>query len=558
MVRFPLQEFLQGNFGGNSVTRSLISVGFFSAVAFLISAAVWMSVSSQTTPEVSDPWLMRSHDMRRTGKTSAIGPRRGDDIWQYVANDGYVINIEPAATTHGVYFGTWGLFRNGGRSKTQWDKCDGRLYGLNVANGSELWKPIHPGFTPFAYKYDGRKPGLQDRQAGLGLHLNYFNGTVEGTPAIDETRRMLYFGRGDGCVYGVDYAQGKVLWKYLTQDPSRGDDPESGGEVVGGPLLTPDGRLLFATFAAPATPRPPKEVCHETNAIYCIDTNGKFLWRYPSTGGFANVFNAPLAVSPDLTRVYAVTALVNPSKDCEVVALERSSGKLIWKLPLIGCGGQDLAVGNNGVIYVAGMIKKGFKIEAAAFAISDNGDSAKMLWGPNIASPQLSQFAGGIALIENGSRVEKVVISTTNLRTLFESRVSGKLFLIDPATGRVEAAWSAATAVPPCMGGLTDLSIDGEGKIFVGAHGTNAPARSSLGRGRMYCIKYDGANFEVAWSHQVNGNIDWASPSIGPDGGLFFGSSARLNPLASIFAHPLGSDISNADPVFYGVHDNVK
>lgn len=505
---------------------------------------------------MSDDWLMRSHDVRRTGQTRTLGPRRGDAVWQYSANDGYVINIEPVATADGVFFGTWGLFRNGGRSKTQWDKSDGKLYGLKLVDGSELWPPIHPGFTPYAYRYDGRPPGLQDRQAGVGLHLNYFNGTVEGTPAIDPKVRMLYFGRGDGCVYGVDYNQGKVKWKYLTQDYSRGDDPESGGEVVGGPLLTPDGKLYFATFAAPATPRPPSEICYETNAVYCIDTNGKFLWRYPETGGFANVFNAPLAVSPDQTRIYAVTSLVNPSKDCELLALERATGKLIWKLPLTACGGQDLAVGCDGIIYVAGMLKKGFNIEAAAFAVKDLGSNGKMLWGPNIDAPQLSQFAGGVALVETAGHVEKVIVSTTNLRSLFESRINGKLFVTDPNTGKIQSTWSAATAVPPCKGGLTDISIDGEGIIYVGAHGTTQPAKSPLGRGRMYCLKQDGPKFTVLWSHEVNGNMHWASPAIGSDGGVYFGSSARLNPLGSIFPHPQNSDVANADPFFYGVHDS--
>lgn len=560
MVRFLLQEISQRNSDGTAMTRRLVTAFCFGALSCFISAVVGMSVSSAQTSDstphkTSDAWLMRSHDMRRTGHTKSIGPRRGDAVWQYLANDGYVINLEPAATANGVYFGTWGLFRNGGKSKTQWDKCDGKLYALNPGSGAEMWPPLHPGFTPYAYKYAGRQPGPQDRQAGPGLHLNYFNGTVEGTPAIDLSQSVLYFGRGDGCVYAVDYSQGKVKWKYLTQDYSRRDDPESGGEVVGGPLLTPDNKLYFATFAAPPTPRPPREVCHETNAIYCIDTNGNFLWRYPTTGGFENVCNAPLAVSPDLTRIYAVTALVNPSKDCELIALERATGKLLWKLPLTACGGQDLAVGTDGVIYVAGMIKKGFKIEAAAFAVKDWGNQAKMLWGPTIDAAQLSQFAGGIALIENADRVTSLLVSTTNLRSLFESPIAGQLFVLDPTTGKIRGTWSATTAVPSCKGGLTDISIDGEDKIYVGAHGTNGPAKSPLGRGRMYCIKYNGTKFDVLWSHEVNGNIDWASPAIGPDGGLFFGSSARLNPIASIFPHPMNTDVADADPYFFGIHD---
>lgn len=498
---------------------------------------------------------MKGHDVRRTGRTTAIGPRRGDAVWQYKANDGYVINMEPSAIANGVFFGTWGLFRNGGRSKTQWDKCDGKLYGINPVDGTTLWPPLHPGFTPYAYKFAGRTPGLQDRQAGPGLHLNYFNGTVEGTPATDPRNSMLYFGRGDGCVYGVDYTLGTVKWKYLTQDYSRGDDPESGGEVVGGPLLTSDGQLIFATFAAPTVSKPPTQIRHETNAIYCTDTSGKFLWRYPTTGSFENVFNAPLALSPDSKRVYAVTALVNPAKECEVIALDRATGKLIWLLPLTACGGQDLSVGCDGVVYVAGMVKKGFKIEAAAFAIKDQGDKAEMLWGPNINFPNLSQFAGGVALIEEKGTVEKVIVSTTNLRGLFESRTDGRLFILKPSTGAIEHSWTPAQATPPCKGGLTDISIDGEGVMYVGAYGTNAPAKSPIGRGRMYCLKHDGTKFHVLWSHEVDGNIHWASPAIGADGGVYFGSSARLNPIATIMPHPQHMDVPNADPIFYGVRD---
>ena len=196
-----------------------------------------------------------------------------------------------------MFFGSWGLVRKRGHSKVSWDKFDGKIFGLRTTNGRELWPPIHPGVTPYAYRFPGRKPTRQDRPAGNGLHLNYSNGTIEGTPAVDPTGKVAFVGRGDGSLYCVDLIRGKVKWRFKTFDPARPDDPEGGGEIVGGPALTPQGLVIFGTFAAPHRPNPPKLVRHETNAVYAVDTKGQLVWRYPKQGSLDSVFQASPALS---------------------------------------------------------------------------------------------------------------------------------------------------------------------------------------------------------------------------------------------------------------------
>ena len=124
---------------------------------------------------------------------------------------------------------------------------------------------------------------------------------------------MAFVGRGDGSLYCVDLIRGKVKWRFKTFDPARPDDPEGGGEIVGGPALTPQGLVIFGTFAAPHRPNPPKLVRHETNAVYAVDTKGQLVWRYPKQGSLDSVFQASPALSPDGRRVYLSTCLLYTS-----------------------------------------------------------------------------------------------------------------------------------------------------------------------------------------------------------------------------------------------------
>src|SRR5690606_24454957 len=128
----------------------------------------------------------------------------------------------------------------------------------------------------------------------------------------------------------------------------RPGDPEAGGQIIGGAALALEDLVIFATFAAPHRPDPPKLVRHQTNAVYAVDRHsGRMRWRFPRTGSLASPFVAPVAMSNDGRRVYAVTALPHPQFPCELVALNVATGELHWRLDLPEFGGLDIAVGDD-------------------------------------------------------------------------------------------------------------------------------------------------------------------------------------------------------------------
>lgn len=483
-------------------------------------------------------WLMKGHDRQRTGRSPVNGPLAPKPLWTKTINDGVSINMEPVVVGDRVVFGTWGLVRREkpGRVTFETDKCDGRLYALNIGTGNPLWE-VHPGKTPYFVKpASGRE------------RINYYNGTVEGTPVIDPEHDRLYFGRGDGKLYCLTLTTGEKVWEYATVNPSVTGDPETGGEIVGGPLITPRGDIVFGTFAAPTVPRPPHVVRHETNAVYCLSDTGHLRWRYPAQGSLDNPVAAPLAMSPAGDKIYAVTSMTDPRFDCQVLAFSALTGQLLWHLLLPSSGGQDLAVGSDGIIYVTGMRKRGFGIEPVSYAVRDQGTAGTCLWGPiSMEQPARSQFGGGIAIYERDGRTETVYVSTTNLLEM--PRPFGKLLALEPKSGAVMARWDPLTASPPCPGGLSDITLGNDEAVYVAVRGHGAR------KGRMYCLRRSGANFNVVWSHPVDAHLDWVSPAIGRDGTLYFGSSSLMPQFLLIVPRRKDENIRDADPAFYALRD---
>lgn len=506
--------------------------------ACLVLLGMLCCLGGSQAAEAQTDWLMKGHDVRRTGRSPVNGPLSPKLSWRKTINDGVSINMEPVVVADRVIFGTWGLIRREkpGRVTADTDKCDGQLYALNSLSGSQLWA-VHPGKTPYFVK----PPSAPER-------INYYNGTIEGTPVVDPDNDRLYFGRGDGKLYCLSLRSGQQIWQYATCDPAQPDDPEGGGEVIGGPLITPQGDIAFGTFAAPTVPRPPHLVRHETNAVYCLSNSGQLRWRYPAEGTLDNPVTAPLAMSPDGSRIYAVTSITDPRYDGQMMAFSARTGKLFWQLKLPGIGGQDLAVGSDGIIYATGMRKRGFGIEPVSYAVRDGGTIGAFAWGPTaMEQPARTQFGGGVAIYERDGQPETLYVSTTNLKEM--PRPFGKLLALDPKTGNVNAAWDPALAKPSCQGGLSDISLGNDESIYVAARGHGKQT------GRMYCLKRSGSAFNVVWSQPVDGHLDWVSPAIGKDGALYFGSSSLMPQF--LLAWPRGKleDIANADPVFYALHD---
>ncbi len=117
---------------------------------------------------------------------------------------------------------------------------DGRLYALDVRSGEVLWKFASEGERRFeARGLHGMQPRSQTFADMFDVYLS--------SPLVVDGR--VYFGSGDGHVYAVDAATGKLAWKFATGDVVHASPAYADGLVVVGSW---DGRLyaLDATTGA--------------------------------------------------------------------------------------------------------------------------------------------------------------------------------------------------------------------------------------------------------------------------------------------------------------------
>ena len=211
-----------------------------------------------------------------------------------------------------------------------------------------------------------------------------------------------------------------------------------------------------------------------------------------------------------------------------------------------------MAVGPDGRVFLVGLEQGVGFPKPFALAVNPRGRGS-VAWGPAYVEGTFSKshWAGGIALMETSGKLRDVYVSTTTHRNI--NARGGQLHRVDPTSGKVTASWNPEAAKPSCVGGLSDLTLDDEGVVYVGVRGQKKTLGKAETRGRMYALRHRGKSFEVIWSYEVDGQIDWASPAIGPNGGLYFGSSDRTGHGLSLFPPAARQDVRDADPVFYGI-----
>ncbi|MEZ4473181.1 MAG: hypothetical protein R3F60_20830 [bacterium] len=126
---------------------------------------------------------------------------------------------------------------------------------------------------------------------------------------------------------------------------------------------------------------------------------------------------------------------------------------------------------------------------------------------------------------------------------------------LDPATGALLAAFNPSLLPTPGVGGFTAPTLDAEGVIYAGVHGRHdalvAPPGGQWLDGFMYALRRVGDGFEVLGALRVDGQLDWAHPALGADGGLYFGSSDRFPGIRQTQTFPPGP-VDLANPWFFG------
>ena len=498
------------------------------------------------SPAVAGGWSTFGHDAQRTSKAEVVGPASVESTLTVELADGQSINMPPVVTDSGlVLAGTWGMVRSGGESdRSQWDKFDGALFAFDESL-APLWRH-QPDLTPWCYSYDGRSNAEQCPDGG---EVNTYNGTVEGTPAVGEAG--IFFGRGDGKVYAVT-EDGDRIWTFSTFNPEDTADPEGGGEVVGGPALTPDGAVVFGTIAAGD---------YETNAIYAVEQEtGTLRWRYPDADrGLDVILLAPPALSPDGATVYlggawGPTVDFNAEAKGVIWALDVASGELRWSFEPVAedlwwapqAWIQRIAVGADGTIYASGSESTLDAGHAVVMAITDDGDHATDKWGhwPEVDG-NAAQWTLGLALDEVDGQTWRIVLGSSNAPILGAYPDGGGVVAIDAATGDEE--WEFLPRAQGWAGGVTGVSLDANGNVYATVSGASDG-------GRVFALDDAGA---LTWSVALGGQAEWGSPVLGPDGAVYVGDTRQC----ALRGFPIEDgycDSVNITPTLYAIRGDSE
>jgi outer membrane protein assembly factor BamB len=491
----------------------------------LIAVAVGLCLSGAAAQAAG--WPTKCHDARRTCQSEATGPSSPRRVARFTATQGQAINMPATVGADGrVYFGTWGVVRSFGSSQpTAWDKFDGKVYAVRP-NATAAWsQPFRGRHVPYCAAFPGRSPS----GCPPGTFPNWANGTVEGTAAFNANQNVLYVGRGDGRLYAIQAANGAEQWSFATFNPEAPGDPDGGGEIVGGPVVGPDGTVYFATVAAGP---------YESNAVYAVTNRGRLKWRYPhDRKGADTIFLAAPALSPDGKTLYvgggwgptAEDLIGSPVKGT-VLAFDitgptgTGDERLQWEFRpaheaepgRTTVHVTDLAVGADGTIYAGGSSPvPGFT--AVLLALRDLGAGAEYAW-PRAVDLDRGRAAAvfGLALREINGVTTRVYATSGNGYSI-PYRRGGKLYALDPRTGA--PLWPAPFD-PERYGGrgsMTGVALDAKGTIYTGVSGETSG-------GRVFAVREDG---RLLWQFQLTGLLEWAQPVLGPEGNLYVADTRR-------------------------------
>ena len=293
------------------------------------------------------------------GNLYALDLEAGTQKWKF-ANEARVTS-SPAVDGGVVYFGSY----------------DGAFYAVDAASGKLKWKFQTAGERRFAAKHlHGSLPAGETMPDPFDMYLS--------SPAV--SGGAVYFGSGDGNVYSLDAASGKLNWKFQTGDVVHASPAISGGTVFIG---------SWDSF------------------FYALDaTTGKERWRF-KTGDDPDTHNQ---VGMQSSAAVSDGVVYFGCRDSNLYAVDAATGQKKWAFNTKGSWVITSPAVRGGKVYFATSDSEMFyEVDAKSGAPIF---SLKLDW-PIFASPAL---AGNFVYV--GSQ-------------------SGKLFAIDLQTQK--PAWTFQT-----------------------------------------------------------------------------------------------------------------
>ena len=296
----------------------------------------------------------------------AVDAATGQMRWKFNARGD--VNSSPAVVDGVVYFA--GL--------------SGDLYAVDAATGKLRWAFATEGERRFS------APGLFTALPSRETMPDPWDFYLSSPAVVDG---VVYFGSGDGHVYAVDAATGRLRWEYKTGSVVHASPAVANGVVYVGSWDTyfyaldarngslvwryktgDDNRAHLMTGIQGSAAVADGIVyfgCRDAN-LYALDTaTGALRWRFPTDGSW--VISSPAVAEG---KVYFTTS---DTKRFE--ALDARSGKLLYSLPdkiysfssPVIAGGHAYFGTFDGKLHDVDLIRRAYAGEFATEGFRDNG-----------------------------------------------------------------------------------------------------------------------------------------------------------------------------------------
>jgi outer membrane protein assembly factor BamB len=204
----------------------------------------------------------------------AVNANDGSVKWKSATES--LITSSPAVADGRVYFGSY----------------DGKFYALDAVMGKLAWKFETEGERRYAGKHlHGLQPAGETMPDMFDVFLS--------SPVVWNGK--VYFGSGDGNIYALDAATGKLAWKYKT------------GDVVHASPAIANGILFVGSW---------------DSYFYALDaSSGKLAWRF-KTGEDEKIHNQ---VGIQSSAVVADGIVYFGCRDSNLYAIDAHTGKEKWR-----------------------------------------------------------------------------------------------------------------------------------------------------------------------------------------------------------------------------------
>lgn len=337
------------------------------------------------------------------GSFYAVDRKSGAQKWKFQTKSRVVSS--PAVSDGIAYFGSY----------------DGSFYAVDAATGRQKWKFETGGERRFAGKHlHGAVPVAETMPDPYDCYLS--------SPVVSEG--AVYFGSGDGNVYALDAASGKLKWKFQT------------GDVVHASPAIANGKVYVGSW---------------DSYFYAIDANtGKEVWKF-KTGEDPEIHNQ---VGIQSSAAIANGVAYFGCRDSNFYAVDAETGQKKWAFNNKGSWVIGSPAVRDGKVYFS-TSDSGLLYELDAKIGQGNSFFSSNKW-PMFSSPVL---AGNILYIgSDDGELFAIDLTTKKEAWKFQtdgSKQNGPKYTKPDGTPNYEAAFKSAF--------YDDIVVGYEGLMSVGS-----------------------------------------------------------------------------------------